>query len=55
MSDPTVVVPCEPSLSMLREGARALDAWSDDALREEIDGIEMARRVWKAMTSNGGD
>lgn len=48
----TVVVPCEPTPKQVREGARALDAWSDDALREEVDGSEMARRVYKAMTSD---
>jgi hypothetical protein len=36
---------------MATEGARALDLWSDDALRETIDGTEMARRVYAAMTS----
>jgi hypothetical protein len=38
-----VIVPCDPTPKMIREGARALDAWSDDALREEVDGAEMAR------------
>lgn len=53
--DPAVVVPCEPTPAMLREGARALDAWSDEVLRETVDGVEMARRVWKAMSSAGDD
>lgn len=48
---PTVIVPCEPTMNMLIAGTKALDLWSDDALREEIDGTEMARKVWKAMTS----
>lgn len=47
-----VIVPCDPTPAMLREGARALQAWADETLREEVDDIEMARRVWKAMTSN---
>lgn len=48
---PLVAVPCEPTNKMLREGDRALDAWTDDALAEMVDGMEMAGRVWKAMTS----
>lgn len=47
----TVIVPCEPTPKMVREGARTLDLWSDDALAQEIDGAEMAAKVWKAMTS----
>jgi hypothetical protein len=47
----SVVVPCIPTSKMATEGARALDLWSDDALRETIDGTEMARRVYAAMTS----
>jgi hypothetical protein len=54
-SGATVVVPCEPTWQQVREGAKALDAWADDATREDVDGSEMARRVYKAMTSAGGD
>ncbi len=50
-----VIVPCEPTRQMIVAGTRALDAWSDDALREEVDGAEMARRVWRAMSSAGGE
>lgn len=49
---PTVVVPCDPDWRMLLAGAKALDAWSDETLRETVDGTEMARRVWKAMTND---
>lgn len=55
MTEPTVIVPCEPTPQMVREGLRALNAWSDDALAEEIDAAEMARRVYRAMTSAGQD
>jgi hypothetical protein len=53
--EPFPVVPAaeaqEATPAMLREGARALDAWSDQTLRETVDGTEMAARVWKAMCS----
>lgn len=42
-----VIVRCTPK--MVTEGARALDLWSDESLREEIDGRRMAELVWKAM------
>jgi hypothetical protein len=48
---PCVILPVEATPRMQLEGARALDAWADDALAEAIDGTEMARRVWKAMTT----
>jgi hypothetical protein len=38
---------CTPQ--MLTEGARALSLWSDESLREEIDGRRMAELVWQAM------
>jgi hypothetical protein len=47
----TVIVPCEPTWTQVLAGASALDAWSDDAIREDVDGSEMARRVYRAMTS----
>lgn len=37
---------------MLAEGARALDLWADESLREEIDGTRMAELVWKAMVAH---
>lgn len=51
LDTPTVVVPCEPDWRMVLAGSQALDAWSDGALAETVDGSEMARRVWKAMAS----
>jgi hypothetical protein len=50
-----VTVPCVPTPAQVREGARALDAWADEALREMVDGPEMAERVYRAMTSAGED
>jgi hypothetical protein len=41
---------CTPK--MVTEGARALDLWSDESLREEIDGRRMAELVWKAMAQH---
>lgn len=40
-----------PTHKMITEGARALDLWSDESLREEIDARRMAELVWKAMTA----
>lgn len=42
------VVPAEPTPAMIREGARALDLWSDESLREEIDAYRMAELVLRA-------
>ena len=50
-NEPRVIVPCEPTVAMIREGDRALDAWSDDALAEMVDGNEMAARVYRAMVN----
>ena len=51
----TVVVPCEPSHAMLIAGMTQLDVWSDDTLAQEIDGMAMAAKVYRAMTSAGED
>jgi hypothetical protein len=46
----------KPTPEMLREGARALDLWSDESLREEIDAMRMAELVWTAMARfDGGE
>lgn len=37
------------SPAMRREGARALNLWADESLREEIDAERMAELVWQAM------
>lgn len=50
-----VVVPCEPTFMQVIAGAKQLGAWGDDALAQEVDGAEMARRVYKAMTSAADD
>ena len=50
----SVVVPVEPTWQQVLAGAKALDAWADDAIREDVDGSETARRVYKAMTSAAG-
>jgi hypothetical protein len=50
----TVIVPCDPDWRMVLAGAKALDAWSDDLLAQEVDGAEMACRVYQAMTSASG-
>lgn len=52
--DEKVVVPCDPTYQQVVAGVKALDAWSDDAISEDVDSPEMARRVYRAMTSAGG-
>jgi hypothetical protein len=49
------MTPTEPTSKMVTEGARALDLWSDESLREEIDARRMAELVWTAMLKAASD